>query len=144
MFYGDSTQDTRQLFFSSWRKHRQNQPLSALEKQLVEVIIDHPEYQSMFEAVIPQQDQAYFPEMGQTNPFLHMGLHLAIRDQVATDRPLGLANIYNQLLSKYANRVTVEHMLMEPLAECLWQAQRNQGMVDERSYLSACQQLLLA
>ena len=142
MFYGDSTQDTRQLFFSSWRKHRQSLLLSPLEQQIVDVITDHPEYHSLLEAVIPQQDQAYFPELGQTNPFLHMGLHLAIRDQIATDRPVGMAAINKKLLKKYASSITVEHMLIEPLAECLWQAQRNQGQVDEMGYLAACQRLL--
>lgn len=92
----------------------------------------------MLEAVIPQQNHAYFPELGQTNPFLHMGLHLAIRDQVSTDRPSGIAGIYQQLLNKYADNLAVEHLLMESLAECLWQAQRNQSMIDETSYLNAC------
>ncbi len=141
MFYGDSTQDTRQLFFSSWKKHKQNQILSGLEQQIADVIIDHPEYHAMLEAVISQQDQAYFPELGQTNPFLHMGLHLAIRDQVATDRPAGMATIYKQLLTKYSDHTVVEHMLIEPLAEYLWQAQRNQGVVDEMGYLNACRML---
>lgn len=142
MFYGDSTQDTRQLFFSSWHKHRNKQVLSPLEKQIVDVIIDHPEYHALLETVMPHQDQAYFPELGQTNPFLHMGLHLAIRDQVATDRPVGMSSIYNQLLIKYIDNLTVEHLLIEPLAECLWQAQRNQVMVDEVGYIRACNKLL--
>lgn len=143
MFYGDSTQDTRQLFFICWQKHKQNQPLSALEKQLVAVIMEHPEYHAMLEARIPQQDQTYFPELGQTNPFLHMGLHLVIRDQVATDRPVGMADIYQQLLIKYIDHTVVEHLLMEPLAECLWQAQRNQSGVDELHYVCACKKLLI-
>lgn len=142
MFYGDSTQDTRQLFFSSWHKHRHSELLSPLEKQLVDVIIDHPEYHALLEAVTPHRDQAYFPELGQTNPFLHMGLHLAIRDQVATDRPVGMSAIYKQLLIKYVSHLTVEHMLLEPLAEALWQAQRNQCMIDEAGYISTCYKLL--
>lgn len=141
MFYGNSTQDTRQLFFSSWRKHQQGQLLSSLEQQIVDVIIDHPEYHTLLEAVVTQQDQTWFPELGQTNPFLHMGLHLAIRDQIATDRPVGMATIYKKLLIKHTDKVTVEHMLIEPLAECLWRAQ-TQGMVDESGYLTACKKLL--
>ncbi len=144
MFYGNSPQDTRQLFFSSWQKYQRKQPLSALEKQIVDVIIDHPEYHAMFASVLSHHDQAYFPEQGQTNPFLHMGLHLAIRDQVAIDRPIGMAAIYKQLLKKYNDPITVEHLLLDPLAECLWNAQRNQGMVDEASYVNACRKLLLS
>lgn len=77
----------------------------------------------------------YFPEMGQSNPYLHMGLHLAIRDQVSTDRPAGIIKVYQQLLQRYGDEQTVEHLMMEHLVECLWQAQRNHCMPDEQKYL---------
>jgi hypothetical protein len=141
MFYGDSVQDTRQLFFASWRKYRQNESLFPLEKQIVDVIIMHPEYHALLEG--SADDQVYFPELGQTNPFMHMGFHLAIRDQVAMDRPNGITSIYQQLLNKYADVAAVEHLFMEHLAECLWQAQRTQSMPDEAIHLSACRQLLI-
>lgn len=141
MFYGDNVQDTRQLFFSSWRKYRQNQILEPLEKQIVDVIVMHPEYHAMLEATFLPHDQAYFPELGETNPFLHMGLHLAIRDQVATDRPAGIADIFQTLLNKYSDIMTVEHLLMDHFAECLWKAQRDQSIPDEVSYLQTCRHL---
>lgn len=141
MFYGEKTQDTRQVFFSSWKKYKQNDVLLPLEKQIIAVILDHPEYHSLLESA-PQLDLAYFPELGQTNPFLHMGLHLAIRDQLATDRPVGINKVYKQLLQKYNDNLAVEHLLMEGLAESLWLAQRNQAMVDEIGYLNACRKLL--
>ena len=142
MFHGDNVQDTRQLFFLSWQKYLQNQVLLPLEKQIVDVIISHPEYHTLLEALTPQHEQAYFPELGQSNPFLHMGLHLVIRDQMATDSPLGFSTIYQQLVNKYADRIVVEHLIMEHLAECLWQAQRSQRLPDNTSYLRACRQLL--
>ena len=142
MFYGDKTQDTRQLFYTSWHHYRQNKPLLALEKQLVDVILMHPEYHALLEANTTQQTQTYFPELGQSNPFLHMGLHLAIRDQLATNRPVGITAIYQQLVNKYNDVSIVEHLIMEHLGECLWLAQRNQCMPDEVVYLAACQQLL--
>ena len=142
MFYGDTVQDTRQLFFLSWRKHCQHQPLLPLERQIVDVIIEHPEYHALIEGSSSLHEQAYFPELGLTNPFLHMGLHLAIRDQVATNRPAGIHDIYVELLQQHGNALGVEHLLMDYLAECLWQAQRNQTMPDEQHYLQACRQLL--
>lgn len=142
MFYGETVQDTRQVFFLSWHKYQQNQPLLPLEKQVVEVIIAHPEYHALLEAAKNTSDKTYFPEMGQANPFLHMGLHLAVRDQIATDRPLGIKALSHQLLIKYGDLLTVEHLLIEHLAECLWQAQRDQSEPNVESYLAACQQLL--
>jgi hypothetical protein len=143
MFYGDHVQDTRQLFFSSWYKYRQKETLLPLEQQLVDVILLHPEYQGFLESSNAEQEVSFFPELGQVNPFLHMGFHLAIRDQVTTDRPPGIRHIYQQLIQQYSDVSTVEHMLMEPLSECLWQAQRSRSMPDETAYLSACRQLIL-
>lgn len=142
MFYGNNVQDTRQMFFSSWKKYRQKQPLQPLEQQLVAVIIDHPEYQAMLESPGEQYDQTYFPELGQTNPFLHMGLHLAIREQVATDRPQGISQVYTHLLKKYSDSLIVEHLMMDSLAECLWEAQRENRVPDEKKYLLAVNRLL--
>ena len=141
MFYGDSVQDTRQLFYSSWQKYQLKQVLLPLEKQIVDVIMIHPEYQAMLQRSTTGNDVAYFPELGQTNPFLHMGFHLAIRDQVATDRPLGITAIYHKLMHKVKDQSAVEHLLMEHFAECLWQAQRNHSLPDEAVYLLACSQL---
>lgn len=142
MFFGDNVQDTRQLFYSSWQKYRLRQPLTPLEQQLVDVIIDHPEYHAMFEKEDKFIEQAWFPEMGQTNPFLHMGLHLAIRDQVATNSPSGFTKLFQQLLVKYQDKHQVEHNIMECLAESLWQAQQNGQAPDEKIYLNAVAHLL--
>ena len=138
MFYGDSVQDTRQLFFSSWQKHRQKQALLPLEQQILDVMLDHPEYHDLFDAGNPEEASAYFAALGQTNPFLHMGLHLTLRDQVSTNRPVGITHVYTQLIKKQASPLHVEHLLMEPLAEALWQAQRHQTLPDEKAYLEAC------
>ncbi len=142
MFQQDQVQDTRQVFYSSWEKYRHNLLLSPLEKQIVDVILAHPEYHRKLECSSADKGQAYFPEMGETNPFLHMGLHLALRDQIATDRPSGINAIYQQLTQKHADSLMAEHLIMELLAESLWQAQRQQTLPDEVSYLAACRQLL--
>lgn len=143
MFYGDTVQSTRGLFFSSWGAYRRQQALLPLEQQIVDVILIHPEYHALLEANVREHDKTYFPELGQTNPFLHMGFHLAIRDQVATDRPSGITAIYQQLISQYRDRSIVEHLLMEHFADCLWQAQRHHTLPDEIDYLLRCRQLLL-
>ena len=143
MFYQDNVQDTRQFFYSSWEKYRNKLILTPLETQIVDVIIDHPEYHLMLETVPTEKDKANLPEMGETHPFLHMGLHLAIRDQIATDRPAGIKSIYQQLTKKNADSLTAEHLIMERFAECLWQAQQNKTMPDELAFLSACQKLVV-
>lgn len=142
MFYGNQVQDTRQMFFSSWQKYRLNQPLSALEEQIVNVIIAHPEYHSLLNNEEATLNYSYFPTQNQNNPFLHMGLHIAIREQLATDRPLGIRSIFQQLLQKVGEPLAVEHLMMENLAECLWISQRDQQVPNEKKYLAELSHLL--
>lgn len=142
MFYSTQKQEMRTLFFTSWQKFLAKQPLTPLENQLVEVIQDHPEYHALF-ASSNTKEHDYFPEMGQTNPFLHMGLHLAVRDQLTLDRPKGIAAIYHQLLACCNHPLQVEHLLMECLAECLWQAQRSQALPKDDDYLQLCKKIII-
>lgn len=141
MFYGDTIQETRQMFFTSWEKYRHNKPLLPLENEIVHVILAHPEYHQVLENHNKFQQQNYFPELGETNPFLHMGLHLAIREQIATDRPAGINAIYTDLINKYTDPLAVEHLMMDQLAENLWLAQKNNLPPDEHYYLTTLRNL---
>lgn len=136
MFYGETIQDTRQMFFDSWQKYLSKQPLTPLEQQIAQVIQVHPEYHSIIENSNKFQDHTYYPELGATNPFLHMGLHLGIREQVATNRPSGINATYQKLVLKYHDPLHVEHLMMDQLAECLWLAQKNNTAPDEEHYLA--------
>ncbi|CAM4384581.1 MAG: hypothetical protein LEGION0403_FIIPPAGN_00739 [Legionella sp.] len=136
MFYGDTIQETRQMFFNSWEKYQQKKPLTPLENEIVQVILAHPEYHKTIENQNKFQQQSYYPELGETNPFLHMGLHLGIREQITTDRPTGINAIYQLLLKKYTDPLAVEHLMMEQLAECLWRSQKNNLPPDELGYLA--------
>jgi len=140
MFYGDTVQETRQMYFNSWEKYQQKQPLLPLENEIVQVILDHPEYHKTVEDHQTLQ-RTYFSELGESNPFLHMGLHLAIREQVATNRPFGISTAYQNLLKKYNDALEVEHLIMGQLAECLWHSQKNNLPPDEQHYLEALRDL---
>jgi hypothetical protein len=127
------------MYFDAWRKSKTGAMLSPLEAQIAKVIEDHPEYQElMTDAVV---DASYTPEEGQANPFLHMGLHLAIREQIATDRPPGIAAIFNSLLIKTGDAHTAEHKALECLAETLWEAQGANATPDEDAYLERLRKL---
>ena len=139
MFYNTQVQDTRSRFFTTWEKNQAQQPLDQLESQLLAVILQHPEYHSTLE----QQDidYQYQPEQGMSNPFLHMGLHLALRDQILLDRPQGIKAVFQNLLERHGDAHHVEHLCIEQLALSLWSAQRDQRLPDEQAYLLACKNL---
>ena len=133
MIFSQDRTELRQMYAEAWRKAQGAEVLSPLEAQIAEVIEDHPEYQAAL--ADEDLDASFAPPDGRTNPFLHMGLHLAIRDQVATDRPPGISKIFQELVIKYSNLHETEHRMLDCLAETLWEAQNRNAPPDEQKYL---------
>jgi hypothetical protein len=134
-FAGQSREQLRRMYLEAWRKFSAKQPLEPLEAQLAAVIAEHPEYLQWIEAGEAALAAEFTPESGRQNPFLHMGFHLALREQVATDRPKGITEIHRKLATKFGDAHVAEHAMLEPLAQALWEAQRNNRMPDEQAYL---------
>jgi hypothetical protein len=126
----------RRSYADAWRKHLAGTPLSPLEAMIADVIGAHPEYQSL----VGDGDTAVGFEPSGTdsaeNPFLHMGLHLAVREQLAIDRPPGVRELHRLLQARGGEPHRAEHLLMEALGETLWQAQRDGRAPDEGRYLA--------
>ncbi|MBS0365620.1 MAG: DUF1841 family protein [Proteobacteria bacterium] len=139
-FQDQSRQQLRSRYLEAWRKYRARAPLEPLEAQLAAVIAEHPEYVPWLESATALEDE-FRPEGGQSNPFLHMGLHLAVREQVATDRPAGIAQVHRALAQRLKDAHAAEHTMIEVLAETLWEAQRAGRQPDEQVYLERLRRL---
>lgn len=124
----------RQFFCDCWKKKQQGAVLEPLESQIASVIVEHPEYHAILENPDQAKAREYLPEMNETNPFLHMGMHLGIREQVATNRPDGVTELIQQLVLKLGDH-EAEHQAMDCLAEALWQAQQSATSPDDLRYL---------
>ena len=135
--------DSSRKFFSEvWEKYKKKMPLEALEQVVLDIILQHPEYHKILD--MDETDVAameFLPEAGMTNPFLHMGMHITIQEQIGSNRPEGITALYQQLLAGYPSAHDLEHSMMECLGETLWQAQRNNIMPDEMQYLERVKQL---
>jgi hypothetical protein len=139
VIFGQDRQELRQMYVDAWRKSQAGQIMSPLETQIAAVIGEHPEYQAV---LLPDALESDFaPEGGKSNPFLHMGLHLAIREQVATDRPAGIAAIHRKLSRKTGDPHQAEHQIIDCLAESLWESQQQNQPPDERKYMQCLQRL---
>jgi hypothetical protein len=135
VFASQNREQLRQMYLDSWRKYTSKQPLQPLEAQVAAVIAEHPEYVTLLESGPEALSTDYIPEGGRENPFLHMGLHLAIREQVATDRPAGITQIHRGLSKRLGTPHAAEHAMLEVLAETMWEAQRSGLAPDEQRYL---------
>ena len=136
MFTSDSSKQ-RQYLKQAWEKYTSQEQLEPLELQLSKIVEQHPEYQNL----IKNLDSEYFPEQGNTNPFLHINLHLTLQDQITMDQPKGIKEIHSQLLLKIKDAHEVEHMMMEHIAEMIFNAQKNNAAFDLDGYIQALKQL---
>jgi hypothetical protein len=141
-FHDQGRSSLRRMYLEAWRKHRESLPVEPVEDQIIRVVALHPEYAQLLESDPTALDREYSPEEGQTNPFLHMGLHLAIREQVATDRPAGIAVVHRSLAARLGDVHEAEHAMIETLGEALWSAQRAGLPPDEAQYLESLRRLL--
>ena len=123
------------MYVDAWNKHSEQQLMQPLEAQIAAVIELHPEYHALLADADQVLDKDWRAETGGNNPFLHMGLHLAVRDQIATDRPAGIRSAYRALLNKRTSPHEAEHQIIECLAEALWSAQRSGLPPDAMAYL---------
>jgi hypothetical protein len=138
--YNPSRDQARQFLFDAWAKFKQHSPLTDLEKIAVEVMQMHPEYHTILDAPERYMQQQYFPEQGETNPFLHLSLHLSVIEQISINQPIGIAPIYEKLKLKHSDQHMAQHDILECLAETIWQSQRNNTPLDSVHYLGLLQQ----
>lgn len=141
MIFGQDRDQLRKLYCAAWNNHRTGTPLEPLQAQIVQVVKLHPEYHALLENPERSLAREYLPENGETNPFLHMGMHIAIQEQVATNRPAGITSLYEQLLLEFGDAHDLQHRMMECLGEMIWKAQRDNRMPDEQHYLDCVQSI---
>jgi hypothetical protein len=122
----------REFLAKSWQKYTNNESLEPLEKQLVSIIEIHPEYHDLIDNI----ESDYFPEQGEVNPFLHINLHLALRDQLSINQPKGVKEAYQKLSNQYKDSHEVEHLMMECIAEMIYISQKNNATMDHESYFN--------
>lgn len=142
--YNPSREQARQFLFDAWAKLKQQSLLTDLEKIAVEVMQMHPEYHAILDAPERYLQQQYFPEMGETNPFLHLSLHLSVIEQISINQPIGIQAVYQQLKQKHNDQHLAQHDIIDCLAETIWQSQRSNTPLDSAHYLGLLQQRVSA
>lgn len=140
MIFNPSREQVRRFFCAAWRKHRQRAVLEGLEPTAVDIVAMHAEYHALLETPDEQLDAVladeYPPERGETNPFLHLSLHLAIAEQLSIDQPPGIRAAFNALTVRQDPHAA-QHVLLECLGEAIWRAQRDNTALDAAAYVEA-------
>jgi hypothetical protein len=140
--FNPSRDEARRFLIDAWAKYRAREPasarepLSALERIAAELIALHPEYHAILEAPERNLDRDWRPEEGETNPYLHLSLHLAVAEQLGIDQPPGIRAEFERIRLARGDEHAALHALLECLAEVVWTAQRQDAPPDAKLYLA--------
>lgn len=137
--FNPSREQAREFLLEAWRKRRDGLPATPLEIIAGDIVAMHPEYHPLLDAPTVAATREWSPDGGETNPFLHLSLHLAIAEQLSIDQPPGIVALFERLSSRHGDRHSALHIVLECLAETLWRSQRDQTPLDGTIYLELLQ-----
>lgn len=130
-----SQHDVRRFFCEAFRKQRANEILTPLEAIARDWIIQHPEYADTMADVDAALAADYSVERGQSNPFLHLSMHLSIAEQISIDQPPGIRAASQALAQRLGSDHEAHHQIMECLGEMIWNSQRSGLPPDGTAYV---------
>ena len=133
--FNPTRDQVRDFFFDTWRKHREGRPLVGLESVAVDLLLLHPEYHKVLEDRERYAARDYLPESGETNPFLHLSLHLALEEQLSIGQPPGIREAFDGLLARAGDRHDALHQALDCLGEMVWRSQKDKAPPDAGLYL---------
>ena len=133
--FNPSQEDVRRFFCETYRKLRANEILTPLEAIARDWIAQHEEYADVLADVEAALAADYSIERGQSNPFLHLSMHLSIAEQISIDQPPGIRAAFLALAHRLGSEHEAHHQMMECLGEMIWHSQRNGLPPDGASYV---------
>jgi len=138
--FGNNRNELRQVYLSCWQLKKNKLPMDPMQEVVGNIVELHPEYHNLLENE-ESIDRDFSAEPGESNPFLHMSMHIALHEQISTNRPEGIHDCHQKLCLLHGDPHQAEHAMMECLGEALWQAQRDQTVPDEAKYLECLKKI---
>jgi hypothetical protein len=134
-----SQADVRQFFCSVHAKMQAGQPLEAIETIASLWLEEHPEYRLDVADADAALLKMYEVEAGQTNPFLHLSMHLSISEQCSIDQPRGIRQAVELLAARRGSLHDAHHEAMDCLGQMIWESQRAGRPPDGAAYIECVQ-----
>ena len=134
-----SQADVRRFFCSVYAKARSGQALEAIEIIASQWMEEHPEYHADFADADAALEKMYDVEAGNTNPFLHLSMHLTISEQCSIDQPRGIRQAVELLTARRNSLHDAHHEAMDCLGQMVWESQRAGRPPDGDAYIACVQ-----
>ena len=132
--------DVRRFLCGVHAKAQSGAPMEAIETLASLWIAEHPEYHADLADVDAAIARNYDETPAQTNPFLHLSMHLAISEQLSIDHPTGIRAAHEALARRHGSAHAAAHEIMECLGRVVWEAQRLGTPLDSDTYIDLIRQ----
>ena len=139
--FNPTREEVRRFFCDTWKKKTEDHVLTPMELIASDWMLEHPEYHALLADPESAVAQDYTPERGETNPFLHLSMHLSISEQISIDQPPGIKEVAEKLAKKLGSTHEAQHAMMECLGQVMWEAQREGQALSPEKYLEALKKL---
>ena len=140
--FNPTREEVRRFFCDTWKKKSDKHVLDSMETLAGDWMEQHPEYHALLLDPEGALEQDYSPERGETNPFLHLSMHLSISEQISIDQPPGIRAVAEKLSQKLGSEHEAQHRIMECLGQVMWEAQREGKPLNPENYLEALKKLV--
>jgi hypothetical protein len=138
MLNPSNPREVRAFFRDAWAAAQAGRVLTPLEDLVADVVAMHPECHALLAAPdLLERDDASTSAL-----FLHLSLHVAVREAIGADRPPGARAVYEALRARGSATLAVEHALLDGLHEELTTAARAGHPPDPARLLAAWNALL--
>ena len=137
--FNPSQEDVRRFFCAVYAKSQNAQPMDAIETLAGQWIAEHPQYHADLGDEEAAISRVYAEGSGQTNPFLHLSMHLSISEQCSIDQPRGIRQAVELLTHKRQSLHAAHHEAMDCLGTMLWESQRAGRPPDGQAYIDCVQ-----
>ena len=137
--YSPSQDDVRRFFCQVYAKQQAKALYDPLETLAGEWVALHTEYSELLADETTALTRQFTGDNGDSNPFLHLSMHLSISEQCSIDQPRGIRQAVELLTSKRDSLHEAHHEVMECLGTMLWESQRSGRPPDGQAYIDAVQ-----
>ncbi len=117
----------RKVFYDAWMRHQERLALSEFDQRLIQVMLKYPQYTH---CITPEE----IPVEEGLNPYVVMGAHLELSEQIALDRPQGVRKVFQDLVIRYDDQ-KAEKMMLDVLLSVLSQSYQRSEVPDYQVYL---------
>ena len=137
--FSPSQADVRRFLCSIYAKAQAGEAMEAIETIASLWIDEHPEYHAELADVTAALASMQDAGDGQSNPFLHLSMHLSISEQCSIDQPRGIRQAVELLTHRRDSLHLAHHEVMDCLGQMIWESQRAGRPPDGASYIACVQ-----